>query len=300
MNQRNLIAFSIALMFAAPTMAADVQLFGFLDQGMSFVHEDLNKGMGQPVGQAAPNVLDANGLVSKQGALTKSTLGTGNVSTWGVKGTEKLSDDLEVIFHLESGFLPDDGTLYGAGSPLFERESSVGLRSKTWGELKFGRMPAMSTGSGTTGLFNSRVNPFGAGWGNMTGGWKFAGSLAAARWNNMVNYKTPVMNGVQVHVQHSLGNKNDDTEGTADTDRWTALGVTWTGDRAFAAAAVDWLRASNTASGVKQSEKDSWKATVGGNMKFEDFKLYGSVQYLKNAQSPYVQETNVWLPQATH
>ena len=108
MNQRNLIAFSIALMFAAPTMAADVQLFGFLDQGMSFVHEDLNKGMGQPVGQAAPNVLDANGLVSKQGALTKSTLGTGNVSTWGVKGTEKLSDDLEVIFHLESGFLPDD------------------------------------------------------------------------------------------------------------------------------------------------------------------------------------------------
>lgn len=224
MNQRNLIAFSVALMFAAPTMAADVQLFGFLDQGMSIVHEDLNKGMAQPAGQAAPNVLDANGLVGKQGAVTKSTLGTGNVSTWGVKGAEKLSDDLEVIFHLESGFLPDDGTLYGAGSPLFERESSVGLRSKAWGELKFGRMPAMSTGSGTTGLFNSRVNPFGAGWGNMTGGWKFAGSLAAARWNNMVNYKTPVMNGVQVHVQHSLGNKNDDTEGTADTDRWTALG----------------------------------------------------------------------------
>ena len=27
MNQRNLIAFSVALMFAAPTMAADVQLF---------------------------------------------------------------------------------------------------------------------------------------------------------------------------------------------------------------------------------------------------------------------------------
>lgn len=155
MNQRNLIAFSVALMFAAPTMAADVQLFGFLDQGMSIVHEDLNKGMAQPAGQAAPNVLDANGLVGKQGAVTKSTLGTGNVSTWGVKGAEKLSDDLEVIFHLESGFLPDDGTLYGAGSPLFERESSVGLRSKAWGELKFGRMPAMSTGSGTTGLFNS-------------------------------------------------------------------------------------------------------------------------------------------------
>ena len=296
MNQRNLIAFSIALMFAAPTMAADVQLFGFLDQGMSFVHEDLNKGMGQPVGQAAPNVLDANGLVSKQGALTKSTLGTGNVSTWGVKGTEKLSDDLEVIFHLESGFLPDDGTLYGAGSPLFERESSVGLRSKAWGELKFGRMPAMSTGSGTTGLFNSRVNPFGAGWGNMTGGWKFAGSLATARWNNMVNYKTPVMNGVQVHVQHSLGNKNDDTEGTADTDRWTALGVTWTGERAFVAAAVDWLRSSNTASGVKQSEKDSWKAIVGGNMKFEDFKLYGSAQYLKNARSIGGYSTKEWAP----
>lgn len=130
----------------------------------------------------------------------------------------------------------------------------------------------------------------------MTGGWKFAGSLAAARWNNMVNYKTPVMNGVQVHVQHSLGNKNDDTEGTADTDRWTALGVTWTGERAFVAAAVDWLRSSNTASGVKQSEKDSWKATVGGNMKFEDFKLYGSAQYLKNARSIGGYSTKEWAP----
>lgn len=87
-------------------------------------------------------------------------------------------------------------------------------------------MPAMSTGSGTTGLLNSRVNPFGAGWGNMTGGWKFAGTLATARWNNMINYKTPVMNGAQFHFQHSFGNKSDTTEGTSDADRWTAVVLT--------------------------------------------------------------------------
>ena len=65
--------------------------------------------------------------------------------------------------------MADDGTLYGGSvKPLFERESSVGIDSKTWGLIKFGRMPALTTGSGTTGIFNSKVNPFGAGWGNMT------------------------------------------------------------------------------------------------------------------------------------
>ena len=286
MYSRSLVAMSVAMIFAIPMAASatDVQVFGFFDQGLSYVHENLNQGMAQPVGQANPNRLDNEGYVAKQGAVSKTTLGTGNVSTWGIKGSEKLNDDVEVIFHLESGFLADDGTIYGSGNTLFERESTLGLRSKTWGEIKFGRMPAMSTGSGTTGIFNSRVNPFGAGWGNMTGGWKFAGTLASARWNNMMNYKSPVMNGIQVHFQHSLGNKNDDTEGTADTDRWTALGLTWSGERAFLAAAVDWLAASNVATSVKQSEKDTWKAMVGGNVKFEDFTLYGSIQYLKNTR----------------
>ena len=209
---RSAVASVLLLAFGA--QAADVQLFGFFDQGVAYVHEELNRGMASPAGQSAANVLDANGLVADEATRSNVALGTGNVSTWGLKGSEKLTDDLTVAFHLESGFLPDDGTLYGAGSPLWERESSLALKSARFGELKFGRMPALTTGSGTTGIFNSRVNPFGAGWGNMTGGWKFVGALAQARWNNMVNYISPSVNGFKVHLQHSFGNKNDATEGT--------------------------------------------------------------------------------------
>ncbi len=274
-------AVASALLLAFGAQAADVQLFGFFDQGVAYVHEELNRGMASPAGQSAANVLDANGLVADEATRSNVALGTGNVSTWGLKGSEKLTDDLTVAFHLESGFLPDDGTLYGAGSPLWERESSLALKSARFGELKFGRMPALTTGSGTTGIFNSRVNPFGAGWGNMTGGWKFVGALAQARWNNMVNYISPSVNGFKVHLQHSFGNKNDATEGTSDADRWTAAGFTWQGERFFLAAAADWLKAgSNNA----RTDKDAWKALVGGNVALPAFKLYGTVQYMKNIQ----------------
>ena len=284
MKKHSLLAASVAMALLGAVQqasAANVEVFGFLDQGLTYRYEDGNTGMQGPVGQSKANVLDSAGYVTQQGAGHKFEQGTGNVSTWGIKGSEKLSDNLEAIFHLENGFLPDDGTLY-MNNVLFERESSVGFRSKIWGELKGGRMPAMSTGSGTTGLLNSRVNPFGAGWGNMTGGWKFAGTLATARWNNMINYKTPVMNGAQFHFQHSFGNKSDTTEGPSDADRWTAVGFNWTGSRSYIAAVVDWIAAGNSAN--RLTDKDTWKATVGGHYKFDRFTLYGTAQYLKNTR----------------
>ncbi len=271
---------AIAATAGSAALAGNVQLFGFLDQGLAYIHEDLNAGMGGPVGQSKALTVGTDGYVSEAATKTMVSQGTGNVSTWGIKGSEALSDDTEVIFHLESGFLPDDGTLYGAGSPIFERESSVGIRSKTFGELKAGRMPALTTGSGTTGIFNSKVNPFGAGWGNMTGGWKFTGTLATARWNNMINYISPSFGGVRIHLQHSLGNSNDATEGTSDTNRWSAAGLSWTAERFYLAAAVDWLRAANNSTTM---DRDTYKVLVGGHYKFDSFKLFGSVQYLKNA-----------------
>ena len=60
-------------------------------------------------------VLDAGVTVSKvHGGDTKVQMSNGNWmgNRWGIKGSEKLSDNLEAIFHLENGFLPDDGTLY--------------------------------------------------------------------------------------------------------------------------------------------------------------------------------------------
>lgn len=272
---------------AVSASATDIQLFGFFDQGLAYLHEDLNVGMGGPAGQSinAPLNVDESGYVAKAEKKSSFTQGTGNVSTWGMKGSEELSADTRIVFHLESGFLADDGTLYGGSvKPLFERESSLGIDSKTWGVIKFGRMPALTTGSGTTGIFNSKVNPFGAGWGNMTGGWKFAGTLATARHDNMIHYISPSFSGLRFHAQYSFKSANDNTEeGTSDTNRWWAVGATLQGDRYYLAAAVDCLDAAEKAANEKATYgHDAYKALIGGHYAFDAFKLYGTLQYMKN------------------
>lgn len=277
--------------FAQSATAADITFFGFLDQGLTYRHEDLNAGMRGPQGQGswAPSAIDsATGHVAAAGSKSTVEQGTGNVSTWGIKGSEEIGNGTKVIFHLESGFLADDGTIYGSGNKLFERESSVGIESTTYGQIKFGRFPALTTGSGTTGIFNSRVNPFGAGWGNMTGGWKFAGTLANARYDNMINYISPKFGGLRFHAQYSFKNSGDDAakEGSSKTDRWWAVGATYTAERFYLAAAVDCIDYANRqdyyVNGTVRSAEDAYKVLVGGHYDFGTFKLYGTAQYMKN------------------
>lgn len=276
--------------FAQSALAADITFFGFLDQGVTYRHEDLNAGMRGPQGQSSwsPAEIGKDGTVAAAGSKSTVEQGTGNVSTWGIKGSEEIGEGTKVIFHLESGFLADDGTIYGSGNKIFERESSVGIESTTYGQIKFGRFPALTTGSGTTGIFNSRVNPFGAGWGNMTGGWKFAGTLANARYDNMINYISPKFGGLRLHAQYSFKNSGDDAaeEGSSKTDRWWAVGATYTAERFYLAAAVDCIDYANRqdyyVNGTVRSAEDAYKVLVGGHYDFGTFKLYGTAQYMKN------------------
>lgn len=276
--------------FAQSVSAADITFFGFLDQGVTYRHEDLNAGMRGPQGQSswAPAPIGEDGTVAAAGSKSTVEQGTGNVSTWGIKGSEEIGEGTKVIFHLESGFLADDGTIYGSGNKIFERESSVGIESTTYGQIKFGRFPALTTGSGTTGIFNSRVNPFGAGWGNMTGGWKFAGTLANARYDNMINYISPKFGGLRLHAQYSFKNSGDDAaeEGSSKTDRWWAVGATYTAERFYLAAAVDCIDYANRqnyyVNNAMRSAEDAYKVLVGGHYDFGTFKLYGTAQYMKN------------------
>lgn len=276
--------------FAQSVSAADITFFGFLDQGVTYRHEDLNDKMRGPQGQSSwsPAAIGEDGTVAAAGSKSTVEQGTGNVSTWGIKGSEEIGEGTKVIFHLESGFLADDGTIYGSGNKIFERESSVGIESTTYGQIKFGRFPALTTGSGTTGIFNSRVNPFGAGWGNMTGGWKFAGTLANARYDNMINYISPKFGGLRFHAQYSFKNSGDDAaeEGSSKTDRWWAVGATYTAERFYLAAAVDCIDYANRqnyyVNNAMRSAEDAYKVLVGGHYDFGTFKLYGTAQYMKN------------------
>ena len=109
--KKSLICAAVALT-CSPAMAGDVQLFGFFDQGISFLSENLAQTMGGPVGGTQAFVDPVTGKVGMQGRKNNISQGTGNVSTWGIRLTEELDDDLSVGVHLESGFLADSGELY--------------------------------------------------------------------------------------------------------------------------------------------------------------------------------------------
>lgn len=271
------VAFALAC--GAASAAPTVEMFGFLDTGVSYINEHLNSGMAAPVGQRAALRVDENGYVAKGAKRQSFEAGTGNVSTWGIRGKEKLSDDVNVTFHLEQGFLADSGEFYNT-KKMFERESSVGLESKTYGTLKLGRMPMLLTGSGTTGVLNSRVNPFGAGWGNMTGGYKFLSGLAVVRLDNLIHYATPKMGGFQGFLQYNFGNTDTaSNENTSKVDRYLAGAVTYGSGRWFGALGVDWMNATTSPS---QSKDDQYRVYAGGHYDFDSWTAYATAHYMKN------------------
>jgi predicted porin len=274
-------ALAAALAAAGVAHSAQVELFGFLDAGVSYINEHTNAGMAAPVGQKSANTVDKNGYVSRNAKRQSFEQGTGNVSTFGFRGKEELTDDVSVTFHLEQGFLADTGEFYNR-SKMFERESTVGLVSKTWGEFKVGRMPGILTGSGTTGKLNGRVNPFGAGWGNMTGGYKFVSGLQVVRLDNMFYYATPKMGGFNGYLQGSFGNTSEGSyENTSKSDRYLAGLVSYENGPLFAALGVDWM---NMTSSPKQTYKDWYRVYAGAHYDFSGFTLYGTAHYMKNVQ----------------
>jgi GBP family porin len=75
---------------------------------------------------------------TSQGSLLQATSGNINGSQFGFRGTEDLGGGFATIFDLENGFSITNGKL-GQDSRLFGRQAYVGINSKQYGTLTFGR-----------------------------------------------------------------------------------------------------------------------------------------------------------------
>lgn len=154
-------------------------------------------------------VADA-GLVSerggKAGSVTKLTSGIGSASRLGFRGTEEVSPDLSALFVLESGVRIDSGEVDAAGT-LFNRQSYVGLKSKSLGGLTLGRQ--------YTPLYNALsqvADPFGAGYaGSAKNLFPAAGNNT--RTSNTIVYASPVIEGVSGELAYSLGEQSSNKAG---------------------------------------------------------------------------------------
>lgn len=124
--KKTLCALAVLGAFAGTSLAADVTLWGIVDEGLLYTSIDKDDG------QSSTDKLEL-----------KSGIQSG--SRWGLRGAEELGNGTKVGFALESGFNADDGTLASAGT-LFNREASLYVEGRL-GKLAAGRIGAINQGT---------------------------------------------------------------------------------------------------------------------------------------------------------
>ena len=112
--KKTLAALAVLGAFAGSAAAADVQLYGVVDEGLIYTNT---------------KVTDEKSV--------------GNLgSRWGLKGSEDLGNGYKVGFKLESGFEADSGTLQE--NRLFRREAGLTLYGP-FGSLGLGRFGGIAS-----------------------------------------------------------------------------------------------------------------------------------------------------------
>ncbi len=111
---------------------------------------------------------------------------------WGLRGAEDLGGGLSAVFHLESQFSADDGTV---GDSFFSRYAVVGLRSQDYGTLLLGRAMGIPDGE-VWALDPMGLQAMGAGTlqGNRTWGSR----------PNAISYQSPAWGGLSFRTQLGL------------------------------------------------------------------------------------------------
>ncbi|MES2264711.1 MAG: porin [Pseudomonadota bacterium] len=132
-----------------------------------------------------------------RGSLTRQSSGQLNQSRLTFQGTEELGDGNAAVFDLQMPFSPDTGA--GSSNGLFSRTATVGLTSATLGNLKVGRMQALS---------DETIASFWAlRWGASTNYFLYYGNTTQLI-SNAIRYETPSLKGAVLSFQYAVDEHN--------------------------------------------------------------------------------------------
>lgn len=275
--KKTLAAVAVLGAFAGSALAADVTLYGKVDLGLQYVNSDVDQ------------ITNADTLATESVKSDKMTVKSGNNSgpRWGIKGSEQISEGLTVGFQLENGFTADDGKIAQNGG-IFGRESRLYIQTD-FGELAFGRMGGLESGSGSYDII-SKGYAFSTGWGDTIGKTSYIFQGQSDRFDNMITYKSPTFAGVTVYAQASLQKTSNskEVEGSSDTDRYYALGATgnWGAlSSALVFSTTDYSRtwvndASNNGAATKVEGREDMSKVVTGYVAYD----FGMVKPMLSAQ----------------
>jgi predicted porin len=157
------------------------------------------------------------GKPTGENSIIERTEMESNNSRLGVRGQEMLGHDLKAIFQLETVFHVDSND-----SAFAQRNSFVGLASRSWGTVKLGRMDTPFKDYGND------VSFLGVGSGNFvsssnvlrkTGFGTNSASSFHLRRQNAVQYESPVYGGLDFAAQYST---NEADTATRKPHVWSA------------------------------------------------------------------------------
>jgi len=279
--KKTLIAAALLAGFAGAAAHAQtsVTLYGRVDAGLEYSKVKIGKGVAAAKGYFGANKTSASHI----------GMGSGNNSSsrWGLRGSEDLGDGLRAVFQLESGFSLRDGRLDANGSP-FGRQATLGLASDSWGQLDFGRQLTLGN------KYLGDIDPNGTNFGQSSLGHTF--SAAAVRWDNMVLYRTPDINGFQAGIGYSFAKTHDNAEyKTGDNRRGLTAGVRYLNGPLNVAATYEQLRDKSDANGATPAK--GTKPAVnnsGAKPKMYGIGLTYDLEVVKLAAA-YARTTDGWL-----
>ena len=133
---------------------------------------------------------------------------TSNTSSIGIKDSEDLGDGMKAIYKMEFQVNPADG---GAGA-LTNRDQFVGLKGGM-GTVKFGTMSSnyKQKGGKVDSLYRTPVE--GRGLIHTQSRLHNGRDINRGRMTNAVQYSSPKMGGIQLVVNTSVSNSEDETVG---------------------------------------------------------------------------------------
>ena len=271
--KKTLAAVAVLGAFAGSALAADVTLYGKVDLGLQYVNSNSDK-------------ITENGVENIKSDKMAVKSGSNSGSRWGMKGSEQISEGLTVGFQLEGGFNADDGKQAQNGG-VFSRESRLYIQTD-FGELAFGRMGGLESGSGYDII--SKGFAMSTGWGDSIGKTSNIFLGQSDRFDNMITYKSPTFAGMTVYAQASLQKTSNskEVEGSSDTDRYYALGATgnWGAlSSALTFSTTDYSRTwvndvEHNGAGTKAEGREDMSKVVTGYVAYD----FGMVKPMLSAQ----------------
>lgn len=160
------------------------------------------------------DVKDGNDAAKAASTETRTKLNS-NVSRIGVKGSEALTANTDVIYQLEYGVKVDsantseDSVVKAKKQTFVARDTYLGLANKKFGTLVAGRLTAI----------DDYVNYANVTTGGVVGGDDVLASISGERVNNTFAYFSPEYNGVQLMGMYTLDEINKDTADHSEESR---------------------------------------------------------------------------------